>query len=278
MSADGRGSLARERTTLRILLTSIAAFVLGLLLMIISATSGLGLGFLSFFSGEGFRSLGTSLGSLLIASVAITILLELGGRRAFADELLFKIRLSDQVLTAGITGFTTTLYALDWKSMFQTARELDIFFTYGQTWRHAYENELAALAKRRHARIRVVLPDPDDAITVDALRQRLDTTAGDVRRLIHAAAADFRQMRTEAARNGAEVRLWYVRGEPMFSFYRFDHTIILSMNSHRHQRLPAIPALILNEGGQLFTFIRDEFDAITGDDGGLSRMDRGDMP
>lgn len=66
----------------------------------------------------------------------------------------------------------TYLKDIDWTSLFNKVNKLDIFFAYGQIWRKTYLQELREVAARKNARIRLVLPDPEDEQTISELARR----------------------------------------------------------------------------------------------------------
>lgn len=78
-----------------------------------------------------------ALGTALVVSVALGLLWELVGRRAFAREVLETARTSTDVDAAGLTRVGVRyLDDPDWEHYFTSVRKRDIYFAYGHTWRN----------------------------------------------------------------------------------------------------------------------------------------------
>lgn len=94
------------------------------------------------------------------------------------DEVLAKAQLSKDIDVAGIDRVMDTFQSrnLDWTPYFDKADTLDIFFAYGRTWRNTHLEDLKLLAGKKGARIRIVLPDPDDEHTMRDLTRRFNYT------------------------------------------------------------------------------------------------------
>jgi len=263
MSSNRLDKLIKERTTLRTWFTVTLVGVLGITLLTLAEISSLWMGY------QSVQSVVRDIGSLMLASIAVSLLWELAGKRAFLDELLMKVRLSEEIKAAGILKFNPSFHDdIDWENLFKTATEIDIFFISGRTWRRIQGAQLAAAAKR-HVRIRVLLPDPEDKITISEIARRINEKFEDLQKRIIDAKDEFISLRTM----GANVDVWLLQAVPLYSFYRFDHTIILSLYSHKKEPKPAInqiPAFILGEG-DLYQFIQTEYQAMTDDKNGLAK-------
>lgn len=269
MASNNTKGSQKKITTLQIVLTAIVVVIFGLLLIVIAEINALW-----FWIGQEniqsvVQSVLSDIGSLLLASVAISLLWELVGKRAFLDEILSKVRLSQDVISTGIIKITSDFQDdIDWNSLFHHVNDLDIFFLYGQTWRGTHAVRLQKAA-RRHVNIRVVLPDPDDDISVSELARRIVTTKEEVQKRIREAEVAFKNLKKE----GAKVSIWFLPRLPLFSFYRFDHTIVFALYTNDPSQ-KTIPAFLLKEGGSLYEFAQAEFSAMTNENG-LARPDRG---
>src|SRR5690348_17121919 len=93
-------SALAERTTLRTILVAGCALVSGGILLFLYSDQSL------WDKGSPWQVLVGNLGGLLIASVAIALIWELAGKRAFVDEVLAKVRLSHDVSSSGLTAIT----------------------------------------------------------------------------------------------------------------------------------------------------------------------------
>lgn len=197
------------------------------------------------------------------------MLWDLLGKRALLDEVLAKAQLSRDIDEAGVSRITDTFQGekLDWASYFRTVNNLDIFVSYARSWRNTHLEQLRRLARKKNARIRVVLPDPEDEQTVFELAQRFDYTPEYLVNLIEEAKVEYDRLRFPS---GASVEVWFLPVAQTFSFYIFDHTAVIALYTHRRERLP-VPTLVCDQGGWLHAYVREEFDDMVGGTG-LARL------
>jgi hypothetical protein len=252
-----------ERTTLRTWFVAVLVAVLGISLLLFAETKGIWNGL------ESVQSVIRDIGSLMLASVAVTILLELGAKRAFLDELLSRVRLAKEIEQAGITACNPSFYSdIDWDDLFNTVHELDIFLVHGRSWRKEHGERLI-LAAKRGIRIRVVLPDPYDDVILAEIARRTNHAKQAIQERILLAKDEFYHLQTQ----GAKITVWFLPLVPLFSFYRFDQKMILALYSHRReQKLGRIhvPAFLLQEHGALFQFVQTDFEAMVESQHGLA--------
>ncbi|MFF0520712.1 hypothetical protein ACFYTC_18520 [Actinomadura nitritigenes] len=174
-------------------------------------------------------------------------------RAPFGDDLINDLR------TAGLARIGTTfMTGLNWAALFAGVRELDIYVAYGQTWTRMNSRDLALAAARPGTRIRVILADPEDALTVELLADRFATTK-ELRRRIHTTRADYTALRCE---DGATIDIRYRPGDRTLAFYRFDDTAVLNFYSHTRSRAAAVPVLVCRRPGALFDFVAAEWEAV----------------
>lgn len=253
-----------ERTTLRTWFVTVLVAVLGISLLLFAEMGGIWSGL------ESLQSVTRDIGSLMLASVAVSLILELGAKRAFLDELLSRVHLSKEIELAGIAAFNHSFHnEIDWNDLFNTVHELDIFFVHGRAWRKEHGEQLI-LAARRGIRIRIVLPDPYDDTVLSEIARRTDHSKEAIQERILLAKDEFYHLRTE----GANITVWFLPRVPLFSFYRFDHRVLLSLYSHRReQKLGRIhvPAFLLEGNGSLAQFIQEDFDAMVDGQNALAR-------
>ncbi|MBU7046558.1 MAG: hypothetical protein HXS54_08985 [Theionarchaea archaeon] len=251
-------TLLKERVNLRTVFIAAIAAGLGVLLLYISAHE-------DWWEGqETWRIVIQNMGSLLFVTVAITIMWELWGKRAFLDEILAKVQVSRDMTSAGIIQVAKSFHHdIEWKDYFHTVKELDIFFAYARTWRNTYISELREVATREGTRIRVLLPDPEDAQTVHELARRFNYTDEEVQGRIREAEAYFRKLYPSESSQGAKIEIWFFPAAPVFSFYRFDTIVVLTLLSHRRD-LVEVPAFVCEEGGTLYEYILQEFNFMIG--------------
>lgn len=92
---------------------------------------------------------------------------------------------------------------------------------------------------------------------MERLGQRFSKTADEIAGLIEAARTAYQSM---SQPGGAEINVFYRPGDPVFTCYRFDGTAILTFYSHKGRG--GVPTLVCRAGGTLYSFVRDELDAI----------------
>jgi hypothetical protein len=179
---------------------------------------------------------------------------------ALPDEQQLPAQIASDVRAAGLRRIGTRyLSELEWAGLFSAVRELDIFVAYGQTWRNLHARELAQVAQRKTARIRVFLADPGHDATVAVLADRFAITPGELRTRIEATSDDFADLRQPG---GARVEVYYCPGDRVFSFYRFDDTAVVGLYSHARSRATSVPVFVCSAPGELFRFISDELGVI----------------
>src|SRR2546425_4813791 len=191
-----------ERTSLRTTLIAVGVFMLGILLLVLAANLS------SLAARPNWQAIIRDLGALFVASITVATLWDLFSKRAFLSELLAVTQLAEDITAAGIAKITSDFYrGIDWPTLFASTNDLDVFFTYGATWRGSNRVDLQRLAMRKGARIRVLLPDPDSPEVVAELAHRFRQTPEEVKRRIQGAKQDFEQIFDQAP---AEFSLWYL--------------------------------------------------------------------
>ncbi len=169
-------------------------------------------------------------------------------------------QIARDVRTAGLQRIGTRyLSELEWAELFSTVRELDIFVAYGQTWRNLHARELAQVAQRKSARIRVFLADPADDATGAVLAGRFAITPSELRTRIEATTHDYAALRQPG---GARIEIYCYAGDRIFSFYRFDDIAVVGLYSHARSRATSVPVFVCSVPGELFQFISDELGVI----------------
>lgn len=89
------------------------------------------------------RSLSVNMGGLIVASVALGAIWELLGKRRFVEEIFEAASVSEAVRSAKVSVITTHFQeGVDWTSLMEGARELDLFVAAGRTWRSRLDNSL----------------------------------------------------------------------------------------------------------------------------------------
>jgi hypothetical protein len=261
--ADDLGLLI-ERVTRRIQLVSLLLVIIGLVLMFASSPVHAA-GYLKF------ATLLEESGAAVFISGVLAALWELAGKRAFADEILAKANMSRDLADAGIDVVTHSFqdHRISWEQLFKNACRLDIFIAYGHTWRNTQLERIDKLLSNNDAKLRVILPDPEDDEVVKTLSVRFEMEPNEVKTAI-ADAKEFFEHRKK--RSKGTVEIYFTRVLPMFSFYRFNNKVVFALYNHRLGRLP-VPSFVCDEEGFLFQYFTDEFEGIRGDEKRTRRID-----
>lgn len=250
-----------ERVNLRTLVAALIAAMIGLVLVFVSVSL--------LINRPVWQAFARELGALLFVSAVITLLWDLLGKRALVDEVLAKVQLSQDIKSSGITRTTSNFRSgdLNWDTYFQNVSEIDIFLSYGRTWRSTHLEKLRQMARNKKVRMRVVLPNPDNDETVRELARRFTYEPDELVRLIKEAEGFFRNLRQSG---GGKIEVWFTVTPPLFSFYIFDRIAVVALFSHRPERT-AVPAFVCEQGGYLYGYLREEFDAMVRE-GGLAQL------
>ncbi len=168
-------SLKRQRTFLLTLLASLFIAIIGGFLIFLVNDNSL------WSDNSVWRSFFRDLGSLLIVSVALALVWELSGKRSLVDEVYSKANIAQSIQGAGLTEVVFRGQDIDWENLFNSAREVDLFFAYNSWWRTSNEVRLNKLAARKGVRIRLILPDVSDTTTAADLARRFSRTVDRLR-------------------------------------------------------------------------------------------------
>jgi hypothetical protein len=243
----------RENTTLRFIVLSLVAVLVGGGLLWWASDAGA-------WDGHGTaQTFVSQIGSLIIASVALALIWDLVGKRAFASEVLESARVGADVAVAGLLQVGTSyLEDVQWRDLFENSSKIDLFFAYAGTWRGAYHVELERFVARGGTRLRVFLPDCDDEPAIRDLAIRFSLDEPELKNRIRQARADFVAL---GARARVDVAVYFHTGDSLFSAYRFDRTAIVTLYSHARNRRN-VPTFVCRDGGSLYEFVREELRSI----------------
>ena len=256
MASDGEGKMVRTIHTYWTIIIAVVVVFVGLALLYVSGSP-------TFEHDQpSWQTLVREVGALLVVTGGITLLWDLKGRRDFADEVLAKAQVSADVRSSGMQGLSMQwLDDVEWARMIQRAREIEVFISYGSTWRTVHWARLEQFGRDKRNRLRVYLPHPEDDATISVLATRYASSSDRVRQQITDAAAAFASLRQEGG-GGADIRVYYRRGDPTFACYRLDDQIVVTLYSHRRMR-GDVPTMLLGPG-TLFDFFVAELTAIRG--------------
>jgi hypothetical protein len=243
----------RQLSTLQMVLLGVLIAGIGGVLLYLGGRSDL------WHHRQGLQALVNNLGSILVVSVALALIWEFIGKRSFTKEILETARTSTDVHAAGITRIGMNYVDdADWEALFHGVQKLDIFVAYGRTWRNSHISKLRRVAEDGGARIRVYLPDPDDAYTLSVLAERFDMPESRLRDAINESKAEFSSLQQAG---NAQVEVYFRKGDMVFSCYRFDAIAVATLYTHSRAR-GQVPVIVCRSGGSFYEFIRGELKAI----------------
>lgn len=240
----------------RVIIGALAAIIVGLLVL-----EALDEGSFEWIS------IGENLAAFLIGTATVTLLWEWFAKKSFFEEILDAVRLSSNIRDAGIERFSLDYKDFDWKGLFNDqVREIDIFFSYGQSWRNNYVEQVRSFARRDDVRMRVLLPNPQDDKLVNRLAERFKPLSGEanpekIKKQIQEAADYFKKHFVEASNKKADLEVKLTNQSPQFAFYRFNGTAVVTFFNHLG-RTGKVPCFSVSRGGLLFEFAKDEFDEL----------------
>jgi hypothetical protein len=249
----GEGTVVRTIHTYRTIVIALVLAGAGLALLYFSGFPALGR------DQPAMQVLLRELGALLFVTGGIALLWDLKGRRDFADEVLAKAQVGADVRSSGLRRLSMQwLEDVEWSNMFLRAREIEVFVSYGTSWRNVHWARLEQYSRGSRNKLRVYLPHPGDQATVSTLAQRYASTSDKIVQQITDAAGAFASLRQEGG--GADIRIYYRRGDPTFACYKFDDQIVVTLYSHRRSR-GDVPTMLIGPG-TLYDFFAGELDAI----------------
>ncbi|WP_432106434.1 hypothetical protein [Streptomyces sp. AA1529] len=227
--------------------------------------TGIGLLYLSgtkFLSSyPSFSTLTNQLGGLVIVSVALAALWDLGGKRAFAEEIRENINVKHEITVSGLESIGTDYSKIvDWDAALSSAIRLDIFAAWATTWRNTHQAKLVDMTSRPDARIRAILPDPNDQPSVEILATRFNMPASAVRTKLSEAIADYKRLDENNATG--KVEIYTSRVFRAFTAYRVDDRFIVTLYHHKDSRSGSVPAVSCRRGGTLHEFFSDDLEGV----------------
>ncbi|MDZ7967934.1 MAG: hypothetical protein RM368_23750 [Nostoc sp. DedSLP03] len=256
-------ALLIERVNLRTALVSLILFFSGFLLMLWAANDALWVGKATW------KNLTESMGSLLFGTGLVTVAWDLFGKRAFAEELLSKASISHELIKAGIVQVTPSFQSrdIDWDELFKKAVKVDLLFAGSSTWRNQHFSHLENFLDKKDARLRVLLPDPQNPYVITEIAHRTDKKKDVAEAGINKAIDFFCNL--SSRHPNAQIQIWLMKQAPLFSVFRFDNRAVVALYTHR-RRLIGVPTVVCVEEGELFQYVIDEIEELVAQ-GNLSR-------
>lgn len=203
------------------------------------------------------------IGALLFVTGALTVFWDLRGRRALTNEVLAAANLSSDVTAAGLRRVAARYLTVDWDDFLGSAAHADLFFAYARTWRMAHATGLRRFAAREGTRLRVILPDMTDEGLMAQLAAKFRYTPAELASMVQEAESDFDNLARQAS-SRSNVDLRRTKEFPVFTYYRFDRTCFGVLYAQAPGRTD-VPTLECVQGGTLYAFFRDQFEALWAD-------------
>ncbi len=209
-----------------------------------------------------------TLGSIVMTSGSIGLILDLLLKRNFTDEILEKVRISHQLEYSGIIGITFnpkgSQNGIPWPTLFDRVKEIDIFFMQGVYWRLENDTLLRHAAARKDVTIRFALPNVTNAVTLEHMSTRTGKRKEKIVLDVNDAANYIQSL---AASGGASIKLFFTNIDPPYTLYRFDDTVVLAFSSclRRKGDVPHIIAKVSPHGNienTIYRFATDQFSEI----------------
>jgi len=197
-------------------------------------------------------------GSIIIAAMGLALIWDWRGRRALAGEVFDMARTAASLRDSGLTGYSHNYLGEDWSEFFLGARNIDIFLVYGTTWRASHHHHLVEALMSKSTDIRVILGSTSmDKPYLQVLAESFSDTEEKLLGRVNEAIKDYQDIASGAK---GRLRIYTWEGDHMFSGYRFDHKVILTLYSHtrRRQSVPTFSCV----SGPLYNFVNDEIETI----------------
>ncbi len=201
-----------------------------------------------------------NVGSLVMATALLSLLWELRGRRVFAQEVLAAAGVAADVRAAGLRAVNAEyLRVAKWSDLFRDTTSIDLLVSWSATWRSSNEALWKAWIGRSGVMLRVLLPDPDDPSVVAELAKRFDMSNVDVISKIREAAAFYSALQGDAG-TASTVTVAYSPFAPVWAYYGFGGTRIVTVYPATPGRTPDVPAMVFTADGSVGAFLGSQFE------------------
>jgi hypothetical protein len=208
-----------------------------------------------------WRALLLAWGGLFVATATVSLFWELWGRRSFSQEVLAAAGVATDAREAGLRALNHEyLQVADWPELFHHAREIDLFASWGSTWRQAHEARWQEWSRQGNVRLRVLLPQPGDPALLKHLADRFMKTENYVRGKIEETAAFYKGL-GENAGDGTTVEVRHLVRAPVWAYYRLGGTIVTTLYPASLVSAPSVPAMVFDGRGSTGQFFTKQFEA-----------------
>ena len=120
-------------------------------------------------------------------------------------------------------------------------------------------NFLDQMVSKPQARLRVLLPAPQNELLMQELARRFAYEESDITRRVVEANAFFRSRRGHSAQS-IEVR--FRQTLPLYSFYLFEAGGVFALFHQLAPKEEPLPTIQLDRRGEFYAYLRSQFDAL----------------
>jgi hypothetical protein len=248
----------RDTTNIKTLFVCFFVFVLGAVIILLPILC-------TFI--EPWKTIFRDFGSVIIASVSIAVIWDFVSKRPFLKEVLSATKLAEEIEETGLTGISPQWHGkVEWKDLFLNSKELRIFFIYGSTWKNSNRGYLIDFANRPSTKATIVLPDYEDIELIKRIAIEVGYSVDELITKIKDSEADF----IKIFENKKKLTIWHTSVFPIYSYYGFDHSSIVTFYSLDRDKVE-VPTLFINSTGSLEHFFRKDFTSMLSEKDGLSK-------
>ncbi len=201
-----------------------------------------------------------AVGATLVAAGAISFVWDVFVKRSFASEILHLASISRSLQNAGIeTVVENYITDVDWDGVWASTSQLDIWISYGSTWRKTLAAKLSELDDTI-LKVRLLLPDPDHPQVIGELARRYNKDESAMKADIREAAKDFTTIFPKAFAK-KRLEIYYVPRAPLYTAYLADRKGVIAMYNHRQTR-GSVPIFTVAKRGSFYRFARADIEAL----------------
>jgi len=187
--------------------------------------------------------------------LGVSAVWEFIGKQSFANELLDKFNISQEIKKANLECVYDTFADVDWYNIFNEATTFKGFVSYGYTWRNNNRTYLkTAIDNCTKENFIMVFPNFNERTIIDELNRRYGYDGNDknVESYIKESVIWFLE-------NGAKVYLF--NGTLCTSFYLYNNHCIYPLSKHGTDKA-SIPVIKFKSNGVLYKHVVDDFNRI----------------
>lgn len=255
-----RSNIYKQKTNIRLYLIAI---FLGILFLVLYAFIPERPWFLLLFR---------ELAGVIFAAVTLSLIWDFFQRRDFIEEILSTQHLVTEIDETGLIGISSKWHGeVDWDSLFKYVVEIDIFYIFATTWFTTNREAIARFVARKETKVNVLLPDPENEIVISYLAHRMNMSQEFVKTRIESAKEKYEKEFTKVKNGGNRFSIWYSPVPPLYSYYRFDGSIIVTFYDHTFEKAENVPTLMVRRGGSLYQFFQKDIDFLFRDDPAIAR-------